>query len=58
MTFLSRIWRYSIHLARELSDESGYQRHLRQTGRSHSSAEWKRFIDHRLRRKYQNGKCC
>jgi hypothetical protein len=58
MTRLRRILEYVIHLARELSDESGYQRHLRDTGRAHSAAEWKRFIDHRLRRKYQDAKCC
>jgi hypothetical protein len=45
-------------LARELSDESGYRRHLLRTGRAHSAEEWKLFIDRRLRRKYQNAKCC
>jgi len=50
--------RYVIELARELSDESGYQRHLERAGREHSAAEWKLFIDRRLQRKYQNAKCC
>jgi hypothetical protein len=45
-------------LARELSDESAYARHLEMAGRAHSAEEWKRFIDSRHRRKYQNGKCC
>jgi hypothetical protein len=58
MRFARRIFEYTLKLARELSDESGYQRHLRATGRSHSPAEWKLFIDRRLRRKYQNAKCC
>ncbi len=52
------ILRYVFELARELSDETGYQRHLKQTGRAHSAAEWKLFIDRRLRQKYQNAKCC
>ena len=52
------IFRYLAALARELSDESAYKRHLAQTGRTHSAAEWKLFIDRRLRRKYQNAKCC
>ena len=53
-----RLLRYLLELARELSDESGYQRHLKQMGRPHSAAEWKAFIDRRLRRKYQSAKCC
>jgi hypothetical protein len=52
------VLRYMIELARELSDESGYQRHLRRVGRAHDAAEWKLFIDRRFRRKYQNPKCC
>lgn len=58
MSFVRRIWRYAVELAREISDEGGYQRHLAYTGREHSAAEWKLFIDCRLRRKYRNGKCC
>jgi hypothetical protein len=50
--------RYVLELARELSDESAYQRHLTRVGRTHSAAEWKLFIDRRFRRKYQNAKCC
>jgi hypothetical protein len=45
-------------LARELSDETAYARHLQITSRSHSAAEWKAFSDGRHRRKYQNAKCC
>ncbi len=45
-------------LARELSDESAYERHLRSTGHVHSATEWKAFSDQRHRRKYQNAKCC
>jgi hypothetical protein len=45
-------------LARELSDESAYTRHLALVERPHSAAEWQLFIDERHRRKYQNAKCC
>lgn len=58
MKIAQRILRYGAALARELSDESAYARHLKQTGRIHSAAEWKLFIDRRLQLKYQNAKCC
>jgi hypothetical protein len=58
MKFVQRIWRYAVELAREISDENAYERRLRQIGRPHSPAEWRLFIDERLRRKYRNGKCC
>ena len=58
MSIIKRILRCGAALARELSDESAYARHLKQTGRMHSAAEWKLFIDRRLQRKYQNAKCC
>lgn len=53
-----RLIGYFVALARELSDEGAYARHLQATGRGHSAAEWRIFIDGRNRRKYQNGKCC
>lgn len=58
MRMAGRILRYFAELARELSDEGGYERHLKRSGRTPSAAEWKLFIDRRLRRKYQNAKCC
>jgi hypothetical protein len=58
MKIAQQLLRYVAALARELSDESGYRRHLLRTGRAHSAEEWKLFIDRRLRRKYQNAKCC
>jgi hypothetical protein len=58
MKIVQRILRYGAAMARELSDESAYSRHLKQSGRTHSAAEWKLFIDRRLQRKYQNAKCC
>lgn len=45
-------------LARELSDENAYARHLARINRPHSRHEWQRFIDARHRRKYSNAKCC
>jgi hypothetical protein len=58
MSIARQFLRYLAALARELSDESGYRRHLARTSRPPSAAEWKLFIDRRLRRKYQNPKCC
>lgn len=58
MSVARRIWRFLIALARELSDENAYARHLQLTGHSHSASEWRLFIDARHRRKYQNAKCC
>lgn len=45
-------------LARELSDENAYRRHLQLTGHPHSATEWRAFSDQRQHRKYQNAKCC
>jgi hypothetical protein len=58
MKYLRRISDAVVALARELSDETAYARHLEQTGRQHSAAEWRRFIDAKNRRKYENAKCC
>jgi hypothetical protein len=58
MKTLRRLFSLLGALARELSDESAYARHLQVTSRSHSATEWKTFSDSRHRRKYQNAKCC
>lgn len=58
MTILRRVASYIVALARELSDETAYARHLETTGHAHSPAEWRAFSDQTHRRKYQNGKCC
>jgi hypothetical protein len=55
---IRKFFRFLRELARELSDESGYARHLALVERPHSASEWRSFIDARHRRKYQNGKCC
>ncbi len=47
-----------IKLLREIADENAYERHLRAHGRVHSGAEWRRFLDERLARKFAQGKCC
>jgi hypothetical protein len=58
MIVLERILRYIVELARELSDENAYARHLHLTKRVHSVTEWREFIDSKHRRKYENAKCC
>lgn len=58
MNVLLTLLRLLKALARELSDEGAYDRYLASSGRVHSQAEWRRFIDGRHRRKYRNGKCC
>jgi hypothetical protein len=58
MSILRRLSAYLVALARELSDESAYARHLQLTGHPHSASEWRAFIDGKHKRKYQNAKCC
>ncbi len=58
MSSLKKLLSFLRSLARELSDESAYERHLAWHQRVHSRKEWQVFCDARLRRKYQNGKCC
>jgi len=50
--------RIAVGMLRELSDEAAYERHLARSGRRASPAEWRRFADERLRRKYGRPKCC
>ena len=56
--FFEKLLRFAASFARELADESAYQRHLAASCSRHSGEEWRKFIDARLRRKYQGGKCC
>jgi hypothetical protein len=58
MTIVRRVLAYLAALARELSDETAYARHLQMTGRAHSAGEWRSFSDRKQRRKYENAKCC
>ena len=58
MNVLRRVLSYVVALARELSDETAYARHLQLTGHPHSREEWRAFIDCKHKRKYQNAKCC
>jgi len=55
---IRKLLRFVKSLARELSDENAYAKHLAIAGRPHSAAEWHVFIDARHRRKYENAKCC
>jgi len=52
--FLRVLW----DVIREIADENAYQRHLRESGRPHSAAEWRRFCDRRFAGKYTRAKCC
>ena len=58
MKLLHRAMQLISALARELSDENGYRRYLQSTGKIHTGAEWRAYIDSRNRRKFQNAKCC
>ena len=58
MSLLRRVFSYLVALARELSDETAYARHLQLTGNAPSAEAWKAFSDQRHRRKYENAKCC
>lgn len=53
-----KILRWLLGLARELSDQAGYERYLAYYGLARSAETWRCFIDQRHRRKYQNPKCC
>jgi uncharacterized short protein YbdD (DUF466 family) len=52
------LWRILVGIARELSDESAYARHLRVHGVEHSPAEWRKFFEYRANAKYKRAKCC
>ncbi len=56
---LVRFGRLVVALLRELADETAYRRHLAAAGRAASPAEWRRFSDARLARRYERHcKCC
>ncbi|HYO84402.1 MAG TPA: hypothetical protein VES20_23570 [Bryobacteraceae bacterium] len=55
---MKSLWRILVGIARELSDESAYDRHLAVHRREHSPEEWRRFHEHRLASKYARAKCC
>jgi hypothetical protein len=58
MIYLRQLWQILKGIARELSDESAYERHLAAHNTVHSGAEWRRFSEARMKRKYSNAKCC
>jgi len=58
MTILRKLLKIVGGLAKELSDEAAYQRHLARSAVPHSPEEWRKFSDARFRRKYRQGKCC
>ena len=58
MSALLSLWRILSGIVREIADEDAYRRYLAARNLEHSGAEWRRFHDARLRRKYQRAKCC
>jgi hypothetical protein len=58
VTILVQLLTFVRGLAKELSDEAAYQRHLARVAQPHSAKEWRKFSDARFRRKYRQGKCC
>jgi len=58
MKQLKALGRFLLALARELSDENAYRRHLAAHGRVHSGEEWRKFSEHYFRAKYTRTKCC
>ena len=55
---IGAVLRILIGLARELADESAYERHLAAHSAQHSAEEWRSFLDQRLHAKYARAKCC
>jgi hypothetical protein len=55
---LMRMGRLLRDLAKELSDERAYERHLRAHGAQHSAEQWRKFHECRLSAKYSRAKCC
>jgi hypothetical protein len=58
MKALARLRRIVGGVLRGLADEDAYARHLAHHGVAHSPGEWRRFCEHRLRAKYERGRCC
>jgi hypothetical protein len=55
---MKAFWAVIVGLLRELADENAYDRHLAAHGRTHSTEEWQRFSDERMKAKYARAKCC
>ena len=59
---MRRHWRQLIAIlrgiARELSDEGAYARHLEIHKAEHSIEEWRRFSDRHWNAKATRGRCC
>ena len=58
MKALARLRRIVAGILRGLSDEEAYARHLAHRGAAPSAEEWRRFCEHRLRSRYERGRCC
>lgn len=58
MRQVRRVIDLMVLLARELADEGGYRRYLERSGKHHSPAVWRGYIDGRQRAKFGKPKCC
>jgi hypothetical protein len=58
MNRLRWLGRILLGIARELSDENAYRRHLAAHHCEDSPQEWRRFSEEYLRAKYSRAKCC
>lgn len=56
--WIAKAWAGLWALLREIGDENAYARHLAASGEAASGLAWRRFSDERMRKKYQNAKCC
>lgn len=55
---MKRLFRFLLALAREISDQNAYSRHLRAHAVTHSGKEWRKFSDERMNAKFSRAKCC
>jgi hypothetical protein len=55
---LSNVLKLIWGIAREISDEAAYERHLSIKGIPKSAATWRAFQDEKAKLRYQKPKCC
>ena len=58
MNRLRQFGRIILGILKEIGDENAYARHLTAHGATPSKAEWRRFSEARMQRKYMRAKCC
>jgi hypothetical protein len=55
---MRKVLQFCYILLRELSDENAYKRYLVNRGTEHSGAEWRKFSEDWMKKKYCRAKCC